>query len=585
MSGIKGLEIASKSGESGDHVGIDQSRWRGGVRKEYDRKEGFIKGAPPGFAQIKPFTNPLFDQVTPAFPSVAAMASVNDGGDHGGSGEDPTCPKSARGRPLLLEGRRMGSARYVVEEVSFSNWHPPALEGLGVDEEDLLVGEVDMEDDVFVEEDPDVAPAQPLSPWRLMARYVGQSSLSAETLKTHYTKVWRLRKGATFAPIKPKWFIVTLNLEGDYNFVVDSGPWIHLGDVLLVQPLKGSERPSETDLNAVPIWVKMYDVPWDKQTVANGRKWGSRLGKVDAVDVDNDGSQFRDFLRVRIQIPINKRLQTKLTTGVKGKPETHSTYILRYERVPYFYFWCGFIGHNDTVCEKKRLGVPSLGYDANLRCSPMRKFQYRPAFAPPVDEPFVKRGLDFSNSDEYSGTLGKTKVRNKARTMFRQEEPVVPETVDARDGFERSEAAGDQRADVDLSMLLCALQVQYPNDTLTELRERMYVQRERVIAESKAVVPVIEQLQEESPPAIFVHPIAMQGPLLPRSSDMIPPLRGLCSWVASEDSADTDMSEVNSVLGKRLASCTEESGDSEGDGRELIVHDSAGVGSAQKGVK
>jgi hypothetical protein len=228
-----------------------------------------------------------------------------------------------------------------------------------------------MEDDVFVEEESDVEPVKPLSPWRLMARYVGQSTPSAETLKTHFTKVWRLRKGATFAPIKPKWFIVTLNSDGDYNFVVEGGPWIHMGDVLLVQPLKGSERPPETDLNAVPIWVKMYDVPWDKQTVANGRKWGSRLGNVIVVDVDKDGAQFRDFLRVRIQIPINKRLQTKLTTGVMGKPETHSTYILRYERVPYFCFWCGFIGHNETMCEKKRLGVPSLGYDANLRCSPM----------------------------------------------------------------------------------------------------------------------------------------------------------------------------------------------------------------------
>jgi hypothetical protein len=234
-----------------------------------------------------------------------------------------------------------------------------------------------------------------------------------------------------------------LNSEGDYNFVVEGGPWIHLGDVLLVQPLKGSERPSETDLNAVPIWVKMYDVPWDKQTMANGRKWGSRLGKVLAVDVDKDGAQFRDFLRVRIQIPINKRLQTKLTTGVMGKPETHSTYILRYERVPYFCFWCGFIGHNETVCEKKRLGVPSLGYDANLHCSPIRKFQYRPAVAPPVDVPFVKRGLDFSNSDEYSGTLRKPKVRNQDKAVYRHVETTVPETVDARDGFERLEGVGD----------------------------------------------------------------------------------------------------------------------------------------------
>ncbi|KAM0929264.1 hypothetical protein ACQ4PT_001709 [Festuca glaucescens] len=543
----------SKSGESGNSVGIDQDWWKGGVRKDYDRREGLIKGAPPGFAQIQSsfFTNLLFDQTTETFPSAAAMASANDGGDHGGSGEELTRLKSARGRALLLRGIPVGSDRYVVEEVSSSNWQPPAMEGLGADEEDLLVGEVDMEDDAFVEEDPDETPAPPPVPWRLMARYVGQSSPSAETLKTHFTKVWRLRKGATFAPIKPKWFIITLNSEGDYNFVEQGGPWIHLGDALLVQPLKGDERPSATDLTSIPMWVKMYDVPWDKQTDENGRKWGSRLGKVTEVDVDASGTKFRDFLRVRIEIPINKRLQTKLTTSVKGRLETHSTYILRYERVPYFCFWCGFIGHNETVCEKKRLGVPSLGYDANLRCSPMH-------------------------------SLGKPKVRTKNRTIYRRDEPVVPEAVDARDGFESPEGRGDPQADMDLSVMLSALQVQYPNETLTSLRERLYTQRERAMAK-KAIMPALDQLQKESPPALVVNPIAMMyGPLPPRSSDMIPPLRGLSSWVASEDSADTDMSEVNSVLGKRLASHTEESGDSEGDGRALVVHGSAGIGSAQK---
>jgi cytochrome c len=320
----------------------------------------------------------------------------------------------------LLEGKPVGSDQYVVEEVSSSNWDPPAREGLGADEEELLVGEVDMEDDAFIEEDPDEVPTPPPVPWRLMARYVGQISPSAETLKVHFTKVWMLRRGATFAPIKPKWFIITLNSEGDYNFVVNGGPWVHLGNALLVQPLKGDERPSATDLTSMPIWVKMYDVPWDKQNEANGRKWGSRLGRV--VEVDADKSTYRDFLRVRIEIPINKRLETHITTGVKDRPETHSTYILRYERVPYFCFWCGFIGHNDTVCEKKRRGIPSLGYDSNLRCAPMRKYEYRQAHAPPAVQPMAKKGLDFSSSGDNSETLGVPKVRTRRQVPGRRED-------------------------------------------------------------------------------------------------------------------------------------------------------------------
>ncbi|KAM0855163.1 hypothetical protein ACQ4PT_049959 [Festuca glaucescens] len=502
------------------------------------------------------------------------------GGDQGGFAEEPTRLKPFSRRALLLEGKPVGSDQYVVEEVSSSNWHPPAREGLGVDEEELLVGEVDMEDDAFIEEEPDKAPTPPPVPWRLMARYVGQIAPSAETLKVHFTKVWMLRRGATFAPIKPKWFIITLNSEGDYNFVVNGGPWVHLGNSFLVQPLKGDERPSATDLTSMPIWVKMYDVPWDKQNEANGSKWGSRLGRV--VEVDADKSTYRDFLRVHIEIPINKRLQTHITTGVKDRPETHSTYILRYERVPYFCFWCGFIGHNDTVCEKKRRGMPSLGYDSNLRCSPMRKYEYRQAHAPPWYIQWLRRVLIFHRVDN-SETLGVPKVRTR-RQVPRQGEDVVPVAIDAHDGFESTEKGGDQGEERDLAVLLHALRVQFPDESLTSIRERLWKQKEMNADRMMVVVSdKVEGSEACAPTAVFVEPLAMlKGPFPPSSSDMIHVLRGLSSWVASEDTADTKMTEVNSILGKRMASHAEEEEVSVDEKRALIVHVKNEHGSIQK---
>jgi hypothetical protein len=62
-----------------------------------------------------------------------------------------------------------------------SNWQAPKLEGLGAkleglgaDEDDLRAEEADMEDDAFMEDDPDKASPPPPVPWRLMARYLGQ---------------------------------------------------------------------------------------------------------------------------------------------------------------------------------------------------------------------------------------------------------------------------------------------------------------------------------------------------------------------------------------------------------------------------
>jgi hypothetical protein len=77
-------------------------------------------------------------------------------------------------------------------------------------------------------------------------------------------------------------------------------------------------QPSETVLNSVRLWVRFYDVPWNKQTDAYGRLIGSKFGKVVEVDVDKDGIDLSDYLRVRIDWPLNQHLFTRFKTTVKG---------------------------------------------------------------------------------------------------------------------------------------------------------------------------------------------------------------------------------------------------------------------------
>ena len=70
-------------------------------------------------------------------------------------------------------------------------------------------------------------------------------------------------------------------MEGDYKFVARGRPWIKQGVACLITPLAGDARPSEAVLNSILIWVRFYDVPWNKQTVAYGKWLGSHLGRVE----------------------------------------------------------------------------------------------------------------------------------------------------------------------------------------------------------------------------------------------------------------------------------------------------------------
>jgi hypothetical protein len=300
-----------------------------------------------------------------------------------------------------------------------------------------------MEDDDVIELEPeeDEVPPAVAQRWKLRGRYISVRKPDLDDMTVHFNKVWHLRTGLNLAPLGKNWFTVTLFSEGDYNFVARGGPWIYRGYPLLVAKVSNYARPSETVLNTVPIWVQVYDMPWNRQKKNTAQVIGNSLGKYLEADLDAEGFSPYDFLRVRVAIPIDKRLRPSVTTQVKGTAETN-TFLVRYERVPFFCFWCGFIGHDDTDCEKKRRGVPSLEYDDRLRCSPVRKFERRQAFVPPQNHPHMRKGLNFSSSDDNSSNLGVPTDRRRNRNVVRHMGELIPERIDARDGFDSAERAG-----------------------------------------------------------------------------------------------------------------------------------------------
>jgi hypothetical protein len=190
----------------------------------------------------------------------------------------------------------------------------------------------------------------------------------------------------------------------------------------------------------VPVWVRVYDVPWGKQDEVTGRKFGNGLGKALEVDVPKDEQDKKEFLRVRVALPYDRRLQTQVTTGVKGKPWAVKVYKLKYERVPYYCSHCGFMGHRKYECEKERQGAPSLDYDAHeLRCSPYKKFEHRAYYVPPA----AKRELSFASfgSAESRKSAHRPASVPPLNTAQRQS-GFIPDQVGSRDGFDEEEMPG-----------------------------------------------------------------------------------------------------------------------------------------------
>jgi hypothetical protein len=65
---------------------------------------------------------------------------------------------------------------------------------------------------------------------------------------------------------------------------------------LIVKDFVVASRPSEAVFDSVPIWVRVYDVPWEKQNKKWGMRYGNGLGKAVEVDVPSDVQDMNEFL-------------------------------------------------------------------------------------------------------------------------------------------------------------------------------------------------------------------------------------------------------------------------------------------------
>lgn len=157
---------------------------------------------------------------------------------------------------------------------------------------------------------------------------------------------------------------------------------------VLLQNYDEKLSASEIIFDRLELWVRILNLPLGWMNQARGSRAMSFIGSVVKMDVDTDGKASGAFLRGRVAVEIDKPLRHRVLLRM-SKTEEPCWFHVLYERLPYYCFACGKIGHSEMDCPTPvaRDEHGKLPYDVELRALEERRRRLQ-TFAAVAEESF-----------------------------------------------------------------------------------------------------------------------------------------------------------------------------------------------------
>jgi hypothetical protein len=184
----------------------------------------------------------------------------------------------------------------------------------------------------------------------VLGKLVADRLISREKIRESMIQWWKPSESLSFKVLGDNLFLIEFINPKDKEKVLEGRPWVFEGSLFLVEDFNGTKTPSQFSWDRAAFWVRMVNLPLACMDREVGRKIGSTVGIVEAVDTDARGMGWGQSLRVKIQIDLAKPLQRGRKINVEGTPHWVT---FQYERLPKFCFQCGVICHGKSGCPRR----------------------------------------------------------------------------------------------------------------------------------------------------------------------------------------------------------------------------------------
>ncbi|CAN6173031.1 unnamed protein product [Urochloa humidicola] len=169
-------------------------------------------------------------------------------------------------------------------------------------------------------------------------------------------------------------FIAEFGCDVDKKKALGGSPWVVGKHAVVLQEYDETLKPSDVSFERMEMWVRILNLPFGWMNERRGSRAAGLVGAVMKVEADAEGKVSGPFLRARVAVEIDKPLHrgVLLKTDRNKPPEW---YDLQYEKLPFFCYSCGLMGHTGLECPTPapRNALGKLPYDLKLRAPDDRK--------------------------------------------------------------------------------------------------------------------------------------------------------------------------------------------------------------------
>ncbi|KAM0827048.1 hypothetical protein ACQ4PT_068445 [Festuca glaucescens] len=192
-------------------------------------------------------------------------------------------------------------------------------------------------DDVVFEEMPEST--KEATRWLAVGKVHTDSTFSHYWFFKNMRSAWDLAKDVKIRVHEDNLFVFQFACLGDWEKVMNGGPWVFRGKSVLLAPYDGFTKPSTIDLNSLLIWIQIHDLPVGYKDLV--KSLASKVGEFDTAE-PHSTDYTGNFYRARVRLDVRKQL--KLVVSII-RNSRRQIFLVKYERLPDWCAMCGFLGH------------------------------------------------------------------------------------------------------------------------------------------------------------------------------------------------------------------------------------------------